>query len=227
MKQLPLGVRLADRARFESFVPGGNAAALAAVRELSAPGAAGVVYLHGPPASGRSHLLQAACAARGDAGYFPLAELAALGPEVLEGAGTLGCVAIDDLQRVAGDPAWERALFFVWREVEAHAGALLVAADAPPAVLGLGLRDLSSRLAAAAVHGLVVLDEVGQREALRLRASLRGLELPDETATWLLRRYPRDMGSLLALLERLDTAALSAQRRLTIPFIRQALSSPP
>ncbi|MGH8133078.1 MAG: HdaA/DnaA family protein [Steroidobacteraceae bacterium] len=56
-------------------------------------------------------------------------------------------------------------------------------------------------------------------------ARLRGLELPDETWQWLRRRYPRDMRALYELLDTLDEAALSAQRRLTIPFIREVLRS--
>jgi DnaA family protein len=52
---------------------------------------------------------------------------------------------------------------------------------------------------------------------------LRGLELPQETARWLQRRFPRDMHSLYGLLDTLDEAAIVAQRRLTVPFIRSVL----
>jgi DnaA family protein len=40
---------------------------------------------------------------------------------------------------------------------------------------------------------------------------------------YLLRRCPRDMDSLFNLLNQLDHASLVAQRRLTIPFIRELL----
>ena len=223
MRQLPLGVRLSDRARLASFAPGPNAEALAALGALLAPGGAGALWLWGPRGSGRSHLLQAACAEVGGAGYFPLEELADLGPDALSGAGGLGLIAIDDVQRVAGDGAWERALLFLFREVEAGGGRLLIAASSAPRHAGFALPDLASRLAATTVHALQPLDEAGQRDALRLRAAVRGLELPEETARYLQRRHPRDMPTLLALLEKLDVEALSAQRRLTIPFIRQAL----
>ena len=59
---------------------------------------------------------------------------------------------------------------------------------------------------------------------MRLRAQLRGFELPEETAHYLQRRLPRDMASLFALLDELDAAALAAQRRLTVPFIRDVLA---
>jgi DnaA family protein len=73
------------------------------------------------------------------------------------------------------------------------------------------------------VFQLRVLDESEQQAALQLRARLRGFELPMETLQWLQRRFPRDMRRLYALLDTLDEAALAAQRRLTVPFIREVL----
>ena len=42
---------------------------------------------------------------------------------------------------------------------------------------------------------------------------------------WLVHRMPRDMHSLCGVLDRLDEAALAAQRRLTLPFLRQVLEA--
>ena len=67
MGQLPLALALADHARFETFVDGGNAAAVRHVRALAA-GAPDVVWLSGPAASGKTHLLQAACRAAAQGG---------------------------------------------------------------------------------------------------------------------------------------------------------------
>ena len=85
------------------------------------------------------------------------------------------------------------------------------------------LPDLGSRCSASTVFQLRLLDEEEQREALKLRARIRGVELPDETARWLQRRFPRDMRTLYELLDTLDEASLVAQRRLTVPFIRTVL----
>jgi DnaA family protein len=52
---------------------------------------------------------------------------------------------------------------------------------------------------------------------------MRGLDLPVETANYLLTRRKRDMASLYALLDRLDLESLNAQRRLTIPFVKTVL----
>jgi DnaA family protein len=67
------------------------------------------------------------------------------------------------------------------------------------------------------------LQESEQIAALQLRAQLRGLELPDETAHFMLRRLPRDMSHLYSFLDRLDQASLIAQRRLTVPFVKAVL----
>jgi len=47
--------------------------------------------------------------------------------------------------------------------------------------------------------------------------------LRDALWRWLQRRFPRDMRALYELLDTLDEAALVAQRRLTVPFIRSVL----
>ena len=48
----------------------------------------------------------------------------------------------------------------------------------------------------------------------------------DETAQFLLRRLPRDMASLCGWLDRLAVASLEAQRRLTVPFVREVMRRP-
>ncbi len=56
-----------------------------------------------------------------------------------------------------------------------------------------------------------------------LRARTRGVDLPEDVARWLQRLHARDMGTLYPLLDTLDSTALVAQRRLTLPFIRSVL----
>jgi DnaA-homolog protein len=223
VQQLPLKVRIPDRAVFASFLAASNRQAVEHVVRVAGGAAAGVTWLCGPPSAGKTHLLQAVCAAAGRAAYFPLAELAPLGVGMLEGLTSLDCVCIDDLDRVVGQLDWERALFAVVREVQEREAGLVVAARSPPALLAWKLPDLGSRLAAATIFQLHELDERERQEALQLRARLRGVELPDETARWLQRRFPRDMRTMYGLLDTLDEAALIAQRRLTVPFIRSVL----
>jgi len=228
MQQIPLGVRLADRAVFESFLPAHNAEVLEHVQRAARGAAAGLTWVCGPAGSGKTHLLQAACAAASEhtrAGYVPLAQVAPLGVGVLEGLPQMQCLCLDDIDRVVGQLAWERSIFGLLREIEESGSRLIVAAQAPPALFEWALADLGSRCAAGAIETPRPLDEEEQHAALALRARLRGLELPDETWHWLRKRFPRDMRTLYELLDTLDAAALAAQRRLTVPFIREVLRS--
>jgi DnaA-homolog protein len=226
VQQLPLGVRLPDRAVFASFLAARNREAVDHVGRLAGGEISGTAWVCGASSSGKSHLLQAVCARASDsmrAGYVPLQELAPLGVEVLEGMRQLECLCIDDLEQIVGRIDWERGLFGIVRDAEDSGARIVVAAKSPPSLLAWALPDLGSRLAASAVFQLRALDESEQQEALQLRARLRGFELPEETSRWLQRRFPRDMRALYGILDTLDEAALVAQRKLTVPFIRSVL----
>lgn len=226
MRQLALQLQLADYARFDSFYGGPNAAVLEAVRDASRSAGQQVHWIWGAAGSGRSHLLQAAVADAGAAGaacaWLPLAS-AELVPEMLDGMGCLDLLCVDDVDKVAGDPAWERALFGVFEELRAHSGRLLVTAAVPMPQADFKLRDLASRLASGPTWRLRPMDEDECLQALQLRSSWRGFDLPTEVGRLLLQRTERSNKALFALLDTLDKAALAAQRKLTVPFVRALL----
>lgn len=221
--QLPLGIGLKDTATFENFYPAGNELVLQALQQ----GNDAMLYLWGPGGSGKSHLLQALCNATAANGhspvYLPLQELASLSPTLLAGLEQQALIAVDDIQTVANLPQWEEGLFHLYNRVRDSGHHLVVSATAAPAGLAFALPDLASRLGWGPVFQLSVLTDTDKRAALKLRAHRRGLEMGEEVAEYMLRRCPRDMDSLFTLLNSLDQASLAAQRRLTIPFVRQFL----
>ncbi len=226
MQQLPLGVRLAETARFDSFVAGPNRETLELLSGGTPPR---LLWLWGRAGTGKSHLLQAACASAGAAGgaaaYLDLHTPVV--PDLLEGFEALDLVCLDALDRVSGDAEWNAAIFRLHTLMQDGSGRLYVASTAPPATLQFRLPDLRSRLLAAPVHQLHELAEEERMAALEQRAARLGLVLPRESAAYLVHRLPRDMHSLCAVLDRLDEAALAAQRRLTVPFLRQVLEPQP
>lgn len=226
MSQLALPLQLADHAVFASFLDRGNEALVATLSDIAVGGADHGCWLWGAAATGKTHLLQAVCDTAGDrAVYVPLSMFADVGPGILEGLASRELICIDDVDLVAGHVEWEKALFILYNQVFDAGAQLLVSAASAPRMCAIELADLQSRLAKLPVFQIRALDESERVMALQLRSRHRGLDLPNETAQYLLRRSRRDMASLYELLDRLDKEALRAKRRLTIPFVRGVVES--
>ena len=230
--QLPLALRFPPDQRFESFVaaPEGALAQLHALAcgRNDAGGAVAGIFIAGPAATGKTHLLLAACAEAEAAGrrtaYLPLAAAAGRLRDALDAFEHADVVALDGLDAVAGNREDEVALFDAHNRASDAGRSLLYAARVAPDALELVLPDLRSRLSQCARIALEPLDDSGRAEVLRLRAQRRGLQIDEAAIDWLLKRVDRDLVSLTALLDRLDRESLAAQRRLTVPFLRQSLS---
>ncbi|MCE8001751.1 DnaA regulatory inactivator Hda [Billgrantia ethanolica] len=225
--QLPLGVGLRDDATFESFLPAGNATLLDRLsRQLDEDGEP-FLFLWGASGSGRSHLLQAACHAASDrdlrALYLPLHDLGHFPPLMLEDVERLDLVAIDDVDDVIGRRRWEEGLFHAFNRLRDAGKRLVMSASAAPRQLPVALPDLASRLTWGVTFQLQRLDDSERLQALQLRARIRGMQLSEEVARYILHRGPRRLDELFDELAVLDRASLSAQRKLTIPFVKQAL----
>jgi DnaA-homolog protein len=223
--QLALRFPLSERARFDDFLPDGNAELVRRLHELDdgAPGFHGYL-LYGAAGSGRSHLLQAACHAHGASGamYLPLRD-PLMTPGVLEGLEALHLVALDDIDAWLGDEAGERALLALYQGLLAAGGRLLVSCAQPPAQLACRFADLCSRLRSMAAYQVRPLDDAGRARLLTRLAARRGLDIAAPVLDFWLTRGPRDLPALLADLDRLDEGAMAAQRRLTVPLVKQVL----
>ena len=228
MEQLPLPVQLRPEASFGAFVPGSNREAVAALEAWARGLGEPFAFVCGLPGTGKTHLLQAACQAAVSTGrhaqYLPLRHHG-LAPEVLAGLEQVGNIALDDVQAVANDAAWEGALFTLFNRLRESGGRLLVSADQPAASLPLALPDLRSRLAWGPCYRLQPLGEQDCEDLLCTTAARRGLRLGPDLVEYLMRRLDRDPASLLAFLDDLDRESLAARRAPSIPLARRVLEA--
>ena len=181
------------------------------------------MYLWSTGAAGKTHLLQAVCHQHRNAIYLPLTESRLWSPDIFEGLEQHTVVCLDDVQALAGDAAWETGLFNLFNRVREMQGRLLVTANCSPASLPIRLADLASRLSWGVSLRLHELSDEQKVRALGMRAQARGFNMAEEAAGYLLKHCPRDLHSLFAILDQLDDASLQAQRRISIPFIKQCL----
>jgi DnaA family protein len=215
MKQIPLPIGLQPQPSFDNFMPGANAAALQHLRALDATGAP--VYLWGPGGSGKTHLLRGWAAARQAAGqrvgWFDAADRL---PWQVQGDWAM--VVIDRCDELAAEA--QHAAFSVFVEATTLGIQVAAAGRLPP--VDLALRDdLRTRLGWGHVFAIEPLPEAETRAALRRVADRRGIFLSDEVMDHLLTHFPRDLGHLMQLLDRLDRFALARARRITLPLLRQ------
>ena len=215
--QLALPVQLRDSASFDTFYAGPNHSAVEALRGGSAD-----ALICGAPASGKSHLLQAAARVH-RAAYLPLAQLREAGAEILAGYDQAPGICLDDIDAVSADRGWSLALLRLLDAQRARGTRICIAATQAPERMDVALPDLRTRLTACALFGLKPLSDDDRAQLLRERALARGLELADDATRWLLAHLPRDAGSLIEALEQLDRASLREQRRLTLPFVQACL----
>ena len=223
-RQFPLDLRWPPHQRLDAFWPGANVPALQGVSD-AVDGGDAWLYLQGVSGTGKSHLLIGACRAaleaKRHARYVSLVKLPAPRAETIAAIEAEGLLAIDGVQAIACDREAERALFDLYNRAKAANARMLFAADKSPLELGVGLPDLVSRLAMCTQYVLRPLDDAGRRAMLRLLAGRMGLRLDDDVLDWWFARRPRDPASLVAMLQQIDRAALAAQRRVTIPFLRE------
>jgi len=226
--QLPLALRYPPDQRLESFIaapPG----AIAQLRELARAEAADWLYLAGATGTGKTHLALALCADAEQAGrraaYLPLTAASGRLREALDALEGNDVVALDGLDAIAGNRDDEIALFDFHNRARSAGLNLLYAAREVPDLMDLVLPDLRSRLSQNARILLPPLDDAARAEVLRDRAQRRGLILEEAAIDWMLSHTDRNLASLVALLDRLDRESLAAQRRITVPFLRQVMDA--
>ena len=144
-------------------------------------------------------------------------------PEILVNLDRLDLICIDDVEFVLGNQLWERKLLDLYERIQNSDCHLVMASYEPRYGINIFLHDLASRFSMSVVHQLEMLSESEMISAIQLHANIRGFDLPNDSANYLLRRVERNVGSLIEIIKVLDYESLSKQRKLTIPFIKNIL----
>ncbi|MEN9383121.1 MAG: hypothetical protein RL323_264 [Pseudomonadota bacterium] len=227
MHQMALDLALAAPPTLGNFVSEHNQAVLDHLRLWAGNPLRSPVptYLWGAPGSGKTHLLQAVRAALVDQGAcVGWLDAAQLYPPDFDDRWQV--LLLDDCHLYT---AAQQATAFNWfvnaqTPPSGTARWVLAAGAAPPSDLALR-EDLRTRLGWGHVFQLQALSESERRAVLRRAADERGVFLSDEVMDFMLKRFSRDLSSLMMLLDQLDGYALRTQRAITIPLIKAMLES--
>jgi chromosomal replication initiation ATPase DnaA len=209
---LPLQTRSAQ-GRADFIVAPGNERAVAFIDSFPnwpAPAAA----LHGPPASGKSHL----AAVWADKAGAQILEARHLDAGIPEGA-----LVVENV----GEGVPEAPLFAL---LERGAPLLLTAQLAPagwPQAFKLVLPDLNSRL-----HALLAFDLWAPDDALLMGLAVklfadRQLMVPESVVAHMIRSLERSPGAIRDFIARADAVALAEKRPINLSLIKDLLAGPP
>jgi len=224
--QIPLPLMPRRDSRFDNFVTGPNVAIVESIKQMTTePGSH--VFLYGDKGSGKTHLLNALCMEMrenmGRAFYLALKRLPKDAIASLQGLERLDLVCVDDLHVIAGDEAWEQALFHCFNRIREAGGRLLISSQQPLSELDINLPDLASRLAWGLRLQLLPLEDQDKLKVISMQSDALGFSLSEEVMQYLLKHHDRSMAALVQTVERLHQAALINKRRITIPLAREVL----
>lgn len=227
-EQLALKLDIQEDTTFNNFFVGKNQQLINTLQEAARGRGEQFIYIWGGHGVGRTHLLQACCHVSNSLKlspiYLPFRNVTKLQPSILEDLDALHLVCVDDVDAIAGRPAWEEAFFHFYNCMREANKRLVVAGRFPPNELGLALPDLVSRLAWGTVYHIHELTDQEKMNALLWRAEARGLKLSEQVAQYLMNHWQRNMADLFAALNKLDQASLQAKRKLTVPFVKEVLA---
>ena len=186
------------------------------------------LLLMGLPGTGKSYLTQAIlndATSKGiKATYLPLQAILKTAVTSLEGYEQFELVIIDGLEHLSSKLDRQTIIFnFLNLAYESHCKVILTAAvNIPELTL---FPDLHSRLMRMEMESLTPLQNDTLRQAIAYVCDSYDISISSKEVEYLLKRYQRDIGSIMAAIHSLDALSASQKRRITVPLIKEFLNS--
>lgn len=176
-----------------------------------------VLWLCGPAASGKTHLLHV-WAARAQAHLMEMHQLMENPVDNFAGQHALALDSHDEA------PLPEEPLFHLINHVREEQKWLMIAHPHPPARVVCRLPDLQSRLNALALVRLQEPDDNLLMALIMKQFSDRQLAVEPDVVAYLAARTERSAQAIARLVANIDATALEHHKRITLPFVRQVLT---
>jgi len=217
---------------FDNFVVcSGNRTALEFVKRVMAPDSGeNLLYLHGAPGSGKTHLLSAICSDL--AGCSPGSQLSIIPLEavteencrsVVEQAGVQTHLLLDNLHLLADSSLLRSAVWQLFNDFYESGRKIIATATLPPKELKSLDEHLQSRFMWGLVAKLDISDDESRRMILGKLAADRQIMLPAEVSDYLLVHVRRDIPSLATALEQLKQRSFATQKKISLKLAREEL----
>ena len=234
--QLPLSVQLQDQFSFDSYWVGNNELAVDSLKTTvinheTSISALNQFFVYAPEQSGKTHLLVALSKLAEQHGqtayYIDLYSAVNLPVEILQGLSEYRVICIDNVHALSASLQWQVAIFDLINQLreQQESKQVIFSASCAPNFLQISLPDLRSRLNASSIFRLHALSHDDLLGILTKRFHLRGININEDTLTYIINRCERRISALVSVVDQLDHASLQAKRKITIPFVKQTLGT--
>jgi DnaA family protein len=226
--QLPLSINVSPKQDFASFIVGSDIPVCHTLENIHATNIP-IVFISGPTGSGKSHLLNAVCLAQPADYPFMFLDAATLAPyfqepgdatEVLNGLESNHLICIDNVDSLLPNPHWQFALFDLINRVLEQGHSIILTSKKRYDDQNFTLPDLRSRLVWGETYHLAPLDDTQIQGALSQYIESKQVKFQDQSLTYLLNHFPRDIKTLKSYIDEIDMHALSHKKAITIPLIK-------
>jgi len=227
IRQLILDIQLHDQMNFANFFIGNNIQLINILKNLSIVGGPFSIFIYAQTGLGKSHLLNAVCQLFSDkyipVAYLPLEDVKQFELNILDNIENLDLLCIDDIHLIAGNHAWEKAIFHCFNNILHNNKKIVITSNIPPQYIPFKILDLKSRMLGGLIYPIFELNDDEKISSLKLKAKIRGINLNTRVAKFLLNHYDRSQNKLFDFLEKIDRETLEAKRKITVPFLKVIL----
>ncbi len=216
--QIPIDFGFYTKKTLENFIIGDNQDLYDSLLDLHESN--NLVFIYGRKSSGKSHLCEALINSiqKNNIKVDIDTNLESL---VLSDFYELA--VIDDIDKLLLKPCNEEIIFTIINNQILNKKSTLITSTKELEKSDFELNDLYSRLFSDRIYNISDLSDQDKINLMISLCSEKGLEVSKKVLNYIMNNCSRDLYFLCAFIKSLDYASLSTKRRVTIPFIKQAI----
>jgi len=218
-EQIPINFGFYSKKTLDNFIVGNNQDLYKSLRSINDINQ--LILIYGTKSSGKSHLSEAMM-------HLKLNNCIQINQDTnfnnISLSDYYDLVIIDDIDKIILNQKCEEMIFTLINNQILHQKSSVITSTINIEHCRIKLKDLTSRLQSDKIFNINDLNDEDKIKLMMFYCSERGLEVPEKVINYIINNCSRDLYFLCAFIKTLDKASLSLKKRVTIPFIKKAIS---